>query len=176
MTSIPSSQDLFNSNFFPQQVMLVSVGDNMMPMGYWTVISKDPFRFLICMQMGNHTYDLIRKYREAILHFFPWSAKEKVIRAGNLSGRFENKAEKLGYEMIPSEKLEHTKVIAGADCHYETVVLQELEGLSREFGLFVLNVVATQSNVSFKKREPILFLSGKDFAALGEKWRYRPQI
>lgn len=176
MASSPGTQDLFNSNFFPQHVMLVSVADNMMPMGYWTVISKDPFRFLICMQMGNYTYDLIKKYGEAALHFFPWSERENIVRAGNMSGRLENKAEKLGFELLPAEKLEHTKLIAGADCHYETIVLQEIEGLSREFGLFVLEVVAAQSNTLLKKREPILFLSGKDFAALGEKWRYRPQI
>jgi hypothetical protein len=65
-------------------------------------------------------------------------------------------------------------VVAGADSYYETLILQELDGLSREFGLFVLDVVSAQGHVLPQKRDPILFLSGKDFATLGEKWRYRP--
>lgn len=171
----PSSQEeLFNTKFFPQHITLVTVADNMMPLGYWTVISKEPFRFLICMQMGNYTYDLLKLYREAILHFVPWCDRERVVKAGNISGRYENKAKKLGFELIPAERMEHTKMVAGADSAFETVVHQELEGLSREFGLFVLDVVATHGSILPKKREPILFLSGKDFATLGEKWRYRP--
>lgn len=171
--STTAPTNLFNTKFFPQHITLVSVGDNIMPMGYWTVISKEPFRFLICMQMGNYTFELIRKYHEAALHFFSWSEKEKVIKAGNISGRHENKAEKLGFKLQPAEKLAHTKIVAGADSHYETVVLQELEGLSREFGLFVLDVVAARGHILPKKRDPIMFLSNKDFATLGEKWRYR---
>ena len=55
----------FDTRFFPQHVTLLTVGENMMPMGYWTVISKDPFRFLICMQLGNHSLILLKKYQEA---------------------------------------------------------------------------------------------------------------
>ncbi len=171
MTTPPRTtpSDLFNAKFFPQHITLLTVADNMMPMGYWTVISKEPFRFLICMQMGNYTFDLIKKNKEAVLHFMPWKDRERVARAGNISGRYENKAEKLGFDLIPAEKMEYTKMVAGADSAYETVVLQELKGLSREFGLFVLDVVAVHGNITPKKREPIMFLSGKNFATLGEK-------
>jgi len=61
----------FNTKFFPQHVLLLSTGENMMPMGYWTVISKEPFRFLICMQLGNYSLGLLREYKEAALHFSP---------------------------------------------------------------------------------------------------------
>ena len=55
----------FDAKFFPQHVMMLTVGENMMPMGYWTVISKEPFRFLICMQLGNYTLDLLREYQRS---------------------------------------------------------------------------------------------------------------
>jgi flavin reductase (DIM6/NTAB) family NADH-FMN oxidoreductase RutF len=154
---------------------LLTVGENMMPMGYWTVISKEPFRFLICMQMGNYTLDLLREYREAALHFMPWSDRERVIKAGHLSGRDGPKAPKLGYNLIPAEKLHNTKLVEGADISYETVVLQELEGVSHEFALFVLDVIAARCQVGPMRRNPILFLSQKDFATLGEKYKYRTQ-
>jgi flavin reductase (DIM6/NTAB) family NADH-FMN oxidoreductase RutF len=165
----------FDANFFPQHVLLLTVGENMMPMGYWTVISKEPFRFLICMQLGNYTLELLREYREAALHFMPWSDRERVVKAGHLSGRDGPKAPKLGYNLIPAEKLQNTRLVEGADSIYETMVLQELEGLSREFALFILDVIAVKGEVGSMRRSPIFYLSQKDFATVGEKYRYRPQ-
>ena len=166
MPSQLSESDLFNSLFFPQQVLLLSVLDNMMPMGYWTVISKEPFRFLICMQKGNYSHELLRKYREAVLHFMPWSERERVVKAGNISGRYQNKAEILGFTLKPAKNLAHTKVVQGADNYYETMLFQELEGLSHEFGLFVLDVIASHGKILPTKRKPIFYLSGKDFATI----------
>jgi flavin reductase (DIM6/NTAB) family NADH-FMN oxidoreductase RutF len=73
-----------------------------MPMGYWTVISKDPFRFLICMQVGNHSLTLLKKYKEAALHFMPWSERQRVVDAGQISGRDVDKAAKLGFDLYPA--------------------------------------------------------------------------
>ena len=165
----------FDAKFFPQHVLLLTVAENMMPMGYWTVISKEPFRFLICMQLGNFTLDLLREYREAALQFMPWDDRERVAKAGHLSGRDGPKAPRLGYHLVPAEKLQHTKLVEDADATYETVVLQEIEGLSHEFALFVLDVVHAKGEVGPMRREPIFYLSQKDFATVGEKYRYRPQ-
>ncbi len=174
-TDTPTEAAPFNANFFPQHVMLLTVAENMMPLGYWTVISKEPFRFLVCMQLGNFTLDLLREYREAALQFMPWNDRECVARAGHLSGRDGPKAPRLGYQLIPAERLQHTKLVDGADVTYETLVLQEIEGLSHEFALFVLDVVAISGSVSPLRRDPILYLSQKDFATLGERYKYRPQ-
>ena len=54
----------FDTRFFPQHLLLLSVGENLMPMGYWTVISKDPFRFLICMGVGNHSLLLLKNIKK----------------------------------------------------------------------------------------------------------------
>lgn len=162
----------FNTAFFPQQVMLVTVADNLLPLGYWTVISKDPFRFLICMGVGNHSLTLLKKYKEAALHFMPWSDRERVVRAGHLSGREVNKAITLGFNLRPAEKLKVTQLVEGAECVFETVVHMELMNLSREFALFVLDVVVTHGTAKPLARQPILFLSQEDFATLGERWEY----
>jgi len=161
----------FNTKFFPQHLALLSTGENFMPMGYWTVISKNPFRFLICMQLGNFSLELIRRNKEAALHFFPWKHRQKVVKAGYISGRDINKAEELGFELDPAQELVHTKLVGGYDSAYETVVNQEIGGLSREFAIFVLDVVAIYGKVSPFRREPILFLSLKKFATMGERWK-----
>jgi flavin reductase (DIM6/NTAB) family NADH-FMN oxidoreductase RutF len=162
----------FNTAFFPQNILLLTCGENMIPMGYWTVISKDPFRFLICMQVGNHTLTLLKKHKEAALHFMPWEARERVVQAGHLSGRDGDKVARTGFSLIQAEKLQHTKLVEGADAVFETVVAQEIMRLSREFALFVLDVVAVHIH-NKDKRTPILYLSQEDFATLGECWQYK---
>jgi flavin reductase (DIM6/NTAB) family NADH-FMN oxidoreductase RutF len=162
----------FDTRFFPQHLLLLTVGENLMPMGYWTVVSKDPFRFLICMGVGNHSLLLLKKYKEAALHFMPWSRREQVVHAGYLSGRDVKKAEVLGFNLLPAEKLQHTRLVEGADCVFETLLAMELFNLSREFSPCVLDVVAVHGDTSLAERQPILYLSQESFATLGERWEY----
>ena len=169
----PSKNSPFSTQFFPLHLALLTVGENMMPMGYWTLISKDPFRFLISMGVGNHSLGLLKKYKEAALHFMPWSDRERVVRAGYLSGRDVHKAELLGYSLVPAEKLQHTRLVEGADAIFEMVIYRELTNLSREFAPHVMDVVATHGSGDVFAHEPILFLSQEQFATVGEKWTYR---
>lgn len=165
-----SQTEPFAAKFFPLHLALLTVGENMMPLGYWTVVSKDPFRFLISMGVGNHSLKLLKETREAALHFMPWSDRQRVVRAGWLSGRDVNKAKVLGFQLLPAEKLEHTCLIDGADTTFELKVFRELPDLSREFVPYVMDVIAIHGS---RHRDPILFLSRKDFATLGERWIYQ---
>jgi flavin reductase (DIM6/NTAB) family NADH-FMN oxidoreductase RutF len=160
----------FTPNFFPLHLALLTVGDNLMPMGYWTVISKDPFRVLISMGVGNYSLGLLQKYKEAALHFMPWSQREKVVRAGWISGRDGNKAQRLGFNMIPAKQLTHTKLVEGADTVFELQLFMVLENISREFLPHVMDVVACHGK---RHGNPILFLTRKDFATLGESWKFQ---
>jgi flavin reductase (DIM6/NTAB) family NADH-FMN oxidoreductase RutF len=162
----------FSTSFFPLHLGLLSVGENIMPIGYWTVISKNPFRFLISMGVGNHSLILLKKYKEAALHFMPWNDRERVVQAGHLSGRDVNKAQKLGYQLYPAEKLQHTKLVQGADSVFEMIVHMELLNLSHEFVPFVMDVVATHDTLKPKERQPILYLSLDDFSTSGEQWEF----
>ena len=168
---MPDNSACFNPKFFPQQITLLSTGENITPIGYWTVISKEPFRFLICMKLGNYSLEVIRKTQEAALHFFPWRDRKRVVKAGNISGRDGSKADILGFNLIPAQKLSKTKLVDGYESAYETVVNQEISGLSGEFAIIVLDVVTTHGEISPFMREPILFLSLKEFATLGERWK-----
>lgn len=163
----------FSSVFFPQQVALITVGDNLLPMGYWTVVSKEPFRVLLLMGVGNHSLGLLKKHKEAAMHFMPWSERERVVRAGYLSGRNVNKAETLGFTLLPAEKLKTTRLVAGAEGILELVVNRELLNISREFAPFIMDVVAVHGDISPDQRHPILYLSQESFATLGERWEYK---
>lgn len=174
MTSQPSTQPVpYNTQYFPLHLAMLTCGENLMPIAHWMVISKEPFRFLIAMQLGNHTLTLLRKHREAAMHFMPWSDRERVVRAGYMSAGFTNKAERLGFNLFPAEKLQATKLVEGADCIFETIVNQELPGISHEFAPFVLDVVAFHGMVDAAERQPILFTKEYHFATSGDTWRFQ---
>lgn len=162
----------FAAGFFPQHLALVTVGENLLPMGYWMVISKSPFRFLLCMGVGNHSLTLLRRYKEAALHLMPWAERDRVARAGYVSGRDTNKAQALGFTLSPAEKLQHTRLVAGAEACFELTLLRELPQLSTEFAPLVMEVVAVHQPRPPAERQPILYLAQEDFATLGERWRY----
>lgn len=174
MSTQPATETIpYNTHYFPLHLAFLTVGDNMMPIAHWMVISKDPFRFLIAMQLGNHSLALVRKYQEAAIHFMPWRERERVVRAGYMSGDFTNKAERLGYKLLPADKLQYTKLVEGADNIFETVVLKELQGISHEFAPFLLDVVAVHGYVEAPERQPILFMKEYEFATIGDSWRFR---
>lgn len=172
---MPSQKPLpsapFNVQFFPLHLALLTVGENMMPMGYWTVISKEPFRFLLSISRGNYTLLLLQEIGEGALHFMPWSERERVVRAGQMSGRDVNKAQELGFTLFPAEVLKQTQLVHGADSIFELIVYREMADLSREYVQFVMDVVATHGKKPPVRREPILFFSRKDFATSGERWQ-----
>ena len=168
----PQQTAPFSSMYFPLPVALLSVGENIMPMAHWMVVSKDPFRFIIAMGVGNHSLTLIKKHKEAALHFMPWSERQRVVKAGHISGRKLDKAAELGYNLLEAEKLKHTKLVEGADSVFEMVVHMEMFNVSREFIPFIMNVVAVHGSINPQEREPILYLSLEDFATLGERWQY----
>jgi len=170
LPSTPTAK--FNTRYFPLHLALVSVGENFLPMGNWMVIGKDPFRFLIAMGVGNHSLTLLKKHKEAALHFFPWSERAWIVRAGHLSGRDVNKAELLGRTLEPAQKLSATRLVSGYEAVFELVVNRELSMLSREFALYIMDCVASAGTLEPQQRQPILFLSQEDFATLGERWEY----
>jgi flavin reductase (DIM6/NTAB) family NADH-FMN oxidoreductase RutF len=165
---------LYSTGFFPLHLALLSCGENFFPLGYWTVVSKEPFRFLVSVGLGNHTLGLLRKHGECALHFFPWSERERIVRAGYMSGRDVKKAERLGFELLPAEVLQATKLVAGYENAYECKVFAELKDISADHAQFVLDVLVAHENTPAEKTHPILFFSQKTFATVGgDVWNFK---
>jgi len=74
---------------------------------------------------------------------------------------------------LPAAKLEHTRLVEGADAAFEMVVCRQLEGLSREFAIYVFDIVATHGSIKPVDHQPTLYQSLKDFTTTGEMWRYQ---
>ena len=161
----------YRAYFYPMHLALLSVGENFMPLAWWTPVSKEPFRLLFALDRKNHTLSLLRELKEAALSFLPWEEREWVVRAGYLSGRRVRKAERLGVALRQARRLAHTRVPEKALAVYEVKVSEwPTEG---DHALFLGEVVHAEGNPEAKRR-PILFLGFRDYATLGETWRFKP--
>ena len=145
-----------------------------MLIGDWMIISKEPFRFLLAVGVGNHSLGLLRKYKEAGLYFMPWNVRQRLVHAEYLSGREVKKANLLGFNLIPAVNLQHTRLVEGANTAFELVLNRELPNLSREFIPFVMDVVHTHGTIEPKQHQAILYLSNEDSATVSEEhWEYQ---
>lgn len=174
--STPPSGDRYYSGFYPMHLALLSVAGNVLPVAWWTPVSKDPFRFLIAIDRKNHSLELLRRCGEAALHFFPWGERERVIRAGYTSGRKRDKASRLGFAMEPAACLAETRVVRGADSIFELRVRREVDDGddAGDHAPFLFDVVHVHRRTRPAMGAPLLFLGWRDFATLGERWRFRP--
>ncbi|MCS6907218.1 MAG: flavin reductase [Anaerolineales bacterium] len=162
----------YKSFFYPMHLALLCVSKNFLPMAWWTPVSKEPFRFLIAVDRQNHTLALLRQLGEAALVFPAWEDRTWVVRAGYLSGRQVDKAQKLGVSLRPAQTLQQTFVPERALAIFELHVHEH--PCDGDHALFFSDVVHVEGS-SKAKTTPILFLGYRDFAPLGqERWRFRP--
>ncbi|WP_022797861.1 flavin reductase family protein [Thermus islandicus] len=163
---------MYRAFFYPMRLALLAVGRNFMPIAWWMPASKEPFRFLLAVDRKNHTLGLLRELSEAALAFLPWEERAWVVRAGYLSGRRVDKAERLGVALRPARRLAHTQVPERALAVYEMRVLEwPSDG---DHALFLGEVVHVEGSAKAKQR-PILFLGFRDYATLGERWSFSPK-
>lgn len=161
----------YEASFYPMHLGLLSVRDNLMPIAWWTPVSKDPFRILLAIDRANWSLDLLRETGEAALHFLPFADWERVMRAGFASGRRVDKAARLGFELAPAAVLRSTRVVAGAEAVYELAVVRELAEPAGDHVPFVCDVVHVEGKARKSEASPILFLGYRDTATLGERRR-----
>jgi flavin reductase (DIM6/NTAB) family NADH-FMN oxidoreductase RutF len=93
-----------------------------------------------------------------------------LVRAGYLSGKKVPKSERLGVELRKAPALQSTFVPVQSLAVYEMRVRELPE--DGDHALFIGDVVRVDGSAQAKAR-PILFLGYRDFATLGEQWRFR---
>lgn len=175
MSEAPAAgNDRYSSAFYPMHLGLLSVATNVMPIAWWTPISKEPFRFLLAIDRKNHSLHLIREHREAVLHFLPFERRESVVRAGYLTGRRTRKIDRLGFPTRPAATLRDTVVIEGADAAFELALASEVEHPLGDHVPFVFDVTHVHRLRRPATGRPLLFLGYRDFATLGDRGRFRP--
>lgn len=164
----------YYSGFYPMHLGLMAVAENFFPIAWCTPVSKEPFRFIAAVDRRNYSLELLRRDGEAVLHYFPFAERERVVRAGYVSGRRGNKAKRLGFDLGPAHVVTRACLIAGATCAFELRVQRELEGDEGDHVLFLFDCVHVHRGSRPAQGEPLLFLGYRDFSTLGERTRFRP--
>ncbi len=169
-----SGNATYFSGFYPMHLGLMAVADNVFPIAWCTPVSKEPFRFLAAVDRRNFSLELLRREREAVLHYFPFAERERVVRAGYLSGRRGGKAKRLGFELGPAQVVTRAPLVAGATCAFELRLERELEAPEGDHVLFLFDCVHVHRGSRPAQGEPLLFLGYRDFSTLGPRARFRP--
>ena len=102
--NISEAQKITSPNPFALITTLKDDGKtNIMALSWWTYLCNNPPKIGICTGDKGLTGSLIRKSGEFCLCIPETCLKEAAFACGCVSGRDEDKAEKFGIELVPSE-------------------------------------------------------------------------
>lgn len=133
---------------FPMQTVLVSCNDsegntNIITLAWHTPISRNPPLYGISISPKRYSYALIKKSKEFVINFMPYSSVEAADYCGTHSGRSTDKVCQTGLTLISSQKLS-TPLIKEGYAHLEcTLVKTSSLG---DHTLFVGQVIAVSAD------------------------------
>ncbi len=115
---------------YPEPVVLVTSGDirtraNVMAVGWYTLVSSEPWMFLIGVDTGAFTHDLIRKYREFTVAFPSESMSRSVHFAGTVHGHRRDKIREAQLAIQPATQI-RAPLIADAVANFECRLVRTL--------------------------------------------------
>jgi len=75
----------------PRPTVLLTCMENIMPLSWHMPISKEPFRYAICVRDENYSYELLHKHKEFALNFLDYSYVYAYHRTGETHGQNRDK-------------------------------------------------------------------------------------
>jgi len=140
---------------FPMQTVLVTCNDdkgktNIITLAWHTPISRTPPLYGISIAPKRYSHTLIKKRKEFVVNFVPYSLVEAADFCGTHSGRSTDKLCKTGLTLVPAKKLT-TPLIKEGYAHLECTLVE-----SRTLGdhtLLVGEVVAVSADDNAFKDE-----------------------
>jgi flavin reductase (DIM6/NTAB) family NADH-FMN oxidoreductase RutF len=109
---------------YPEQVVLVTTvkpngGTNVMAVGWVAIASSEPLMFMLGIDDGAFTYELIRKNREFVVAFPHDGMAAEVLFAGSRHGHDCDKISKCGIKVSKAAKIKApllTDAVANFEC------------------------------------------------------------
>jgi flavin reductase (DIM6/NTAB) family NADH-FMN oxidoreductase RutF len=141
---------------FPMQTVLVTCNDdvigkpNIITLAWHTPISSKPPLYGIAIAPKRYSHSLIKKSKEFVINFIPYSLVKAAQFCGTHSGRSTDKLSKTGLTLTPSKKLS-TPLIKEGYAHLECKLVR-----SACFGnhtLFVGEVITVSADKGAFKNE-----------------------
>ena len=138
---------------FPMQTILVTCNDtagrtNIITLAWHTPISRNPPYYGISIAPKRHSHTLIKKRKEFVINFIPYSLVEAVQYCGTHSGKTTDKLCKTGLTLAPSKMLS-TPLIQEGYAHLECRLVKSISLGDHTF--FIGEVIAISAeNDAFK--------------------------
>ncbi|MCU0851008.1 MAG: flavin reductase family protein [Candidatus Thermoplasmatota archaeon] len=132
---------------FPMQTVLVTSNDeknntNIITLAWHTPISRNPPLYGISISPKRYSYTLIKKNKEFVINFMPYSEVEAADYCGTHSGKNTDKLCQTGLTLKPSQKLK-TPLIKEGYAHLECKLVKTTP--IGDHTLFVGEVVAVSA-------------------------------
>jgi flavin reductase (DIM6/NTAB) family NADH-FMN oxidoreductase RutF len=114
---------------FPMQTVLVTCNDdvigkpNIITLAWHTPISSKPPLYGIAIAPKRYSHSLIKKSKEFVINFIPYSLVKAAQFCGTHSGRSTYKLSKTGLTLTPSKKLS-TPLIKEGYAHLECKLIR----------------------------------------------------
>lgn len=161
----------------PGPVVLVSCRwkdqNNIMTMGWHTVMEFSPSLIGCLISSGNHSYEMIKKSEECVINIPTADLIEEVIGIGNCSGATIDKFKKFG---LTAENADQVKAPLIKECYANFECRVADSHLLPKYNFFILEVVKAHTATWPKypktvhyRGEGIFMISGKNIA-LPEKF------
>lgn len=138
----------------PRPTVLLTCADNIMPLSWHMPISKEPFRYAICVRDENYSYDLLHKHREFALNFLDYSYVEAHQKTGSLHGKGINKFKESGLSKKSGMSIS-SKLIKEAYMIYECSVIDILNYGDHDVFIANVNIILNKQD---KEVSPTLFM------------------
>lgn len=133
---------------FPMQTVLVTCTDgqgntNIITLAWHTPISRNPPLYGISLSPKRYSHGLIKKSKEFVINFIPYSLVEAAQFCGTHSGRATDKLFNTGITLIPSKHLS-TPMIQEGYAHLECKLVKSIP--VGDHTLFIGEVVAISAD------------------------------
>lgn len=133
---------------FPMQTILVTCNDiagktNIITLAWHTPISRHPPLYGLSVSPKRYSYALIKKSKEFVINFIPYSLVEAADFCGTHTGKTTDKLCNTGLTLIPSTKLS-TPLIKEGYAHLECTLVKSI--LLGDHRLLIGEVVAVTAD------------------------------
>ena len=153
---------------YPEQVVLVTTsrpdgGANVMAVGWVSIASSKPSMFMLGIDDGAYTYELIKKTKEFVVAFPNEKMAKEVVYVGTRHGHKRNKIIESGLVIQSADKVK-APLIANAVANFEC----NLVAIYRpgDCPLIIGKVVAAHANVNARIKRLYTVAAGYKMAGV----------
>jgi flavin reductase (DIM6/NTAB) family NADH-FMN oxidoreductase RutF len=149
---------------------------NVMTMGWHTVMEFTPALVGCVISESNHSFEMVRRSRECVIHVPTTALTDEVVGIGNTSGADVDKFERFGLTADDAKKV-GAPVVRECYAHFECRLADD--SLIEKYNFFIWEVVRARAAASPKHPQTLHYTGDGVFMVAGKvisrRSRFRPE-